>query len=96
MHAAILKTVKDPAVAERLRKSGAEPVTTSPAEMGKQIQEDLKKYIELAKSIGLDKVVRRRPIQPASRRPAPPVRAFFMRRTGAGIGASPSPRYGPV
>ena len=45
LHAAILKTIKDPAVAERLRKSGAEPVTTSPAEMGKQIQDDLKKYI---------------------------------------------------
>ena len=55
LHAAILKTVKDPAVAERLRKSGAEPITSSPAEMAKQIQEDLKKYIELAKVIGITK-----------------------------------------
>jgi tripartite-type tricarboxylate transporter receptor subunit TctC len=55
LHAAILKTVKDPTVAARLRKSGAEPVTTTPAEMGKQIQDDLAKYVKLAKDIGLGK-----------------------------------------
>ena len=55
LHAAIVKTVKNPEVAARLRKSGAEPVTTSPAEMGKQIQDDLAKYIQLAKVIGIGK-----------------------------------------
>jgi tripartite-type tricarboxylate transporter receptor subunit TctC len=36
-------------------KTGAEPVTTTPAEMRKQIEEDLKKYLELAKLIGIGK-----------------------------------------
>jgi tripartite-type tricarboxylate transporter receptor subunit TctC len=55
LNAAVLKTVKDPAIAARLRKAGAEPVTSTPAEMNKQIQEDLRKYIELAKLIGIGK-----------------------------------------
>jgi tripartite-type tricarboxylate transporter receptor subunit TctC len=55
LHAAIIKSVKDPAIAASLRKAGAEPVTSSPAEMSKQIAEDLKKYLELAKMIGIGK-----------------------------------------
>jgi len=55
LHAAILKTVKSPEVAKRLRAAGAEPVTTTPQEMGKQIQEDLAKYTKLAKDIGVAK-----------------------------------------
>ena len=55
LHAAILKTVKDPEVAKRLRSAGAEPLTSSPQEMAKQIQSDLTKYIGLAKQIGLTK-----------------------------------------
>ena len=55
LHAAILKTVKNPDVAQRLRKSGAEPVTTTPEEMRKQIQDDLTKYLQLAKLIGIGK-----------------------------------------
>src|SRR5262249_52166925 len=45
LHGVILKTVKDPTTGASLRKAGAEPVTSSPAEMGKQIQDDLRKYI---------------------------------------------------
>ena len=55
LHAAILKTVKNPEVAKRLRSAGAEPLTSSPQEMSKQIQDDLAKYIRLAKDIGLGK-----------------------------------------
>jgi tripartite-type tricarboxylate transporter receptor subunit TctC len=55
LNAAIVKTVKSAEVAARLRKSGAEPVTTTPAEMGKQIQDDLAKYIKLAADIGVAK-----------------------------------------
>jgi tripartite-type tricarboxylate transporter receptor subunit TctC len=53
LHAAIVKSVKDPEVAKRLRASGAEPMTTTPEEMAKQIQDDLAKYIKLAKDIGI-------------------------------------------
>lgn len=53
LHGVLLKTIKDPAVAKRLRSAGAEPMTSSPAEMQKQIEADLKKYIELAKVIGI-------------------------------------------
>jgi len=55
LHAAILKAVKNPDVAKRLRAAGAEPVTSSPKEMGDQIKTDLSKYIELAKVIGIAK-----------------------------------------
>ena len=55
LHAAILKTVKNPEVAKRLRSAGAEPLTSTPQEMAKQIQSDLSKYIGLAKTIGLGK-----------------------------------------
>ena len=55
LHAAILKTVKNPEVAKRLQSAGAEPLTSSPQEMAKQIQDDLAKYIKLAKDIGLSK-----------------------------------------
>ncbi len=55
LHAAILKTVKNPDVAKRLRAAGAEPLTSSPQEMAKQIQSDLGKYIGIAKQIGLTK-----------------------------------------
>jgi tripartite-type tricarboxylate transporter receptor subunit TctC len=55
LHAAILKTVKSPDVAKRLRAAGAEPLTSTPQELAKQIQDDLAKYIKLAKDIGLGK-----------------------------------------
>lgn len=55
LYAAILKTVKNPDVAKRLRAAGAEPLTSSPQEMAKQIQSDLGKYIGIAKQIGLTK-----------------------------------------
>jgi tripartite-type tricarboxylate transporter receptor subunit TctC len=55
LHAAILKTVKNPEVAKRLQSAGAEPLTSSPQEMAQQIQDDLAKYIRLAKDIGLGK-----------------------------------------
>jgi len=55
LHAAILKAVKNPDVAKRLRAAGAEPVTSSPKEMGDQIKTNLSKYIELAKVIGIAK-----------------------------------------
>ncbi|MGH6770227.1 MAG: Bug family tripartite tricarboxylate transporter substrate binding protein [Xanthobacteraceae bacterium] len=55
LNAAVIKVVKSPEIAARLRKSGAEPVSTSPQEMGKQIREDLDKYIKLAKDIGIGK-----------------------------------------
>ncbi len=53
LHAAIVKTVNNPEVAKRLRASGAEPLTTTPEEMGKQIAADLAKYTKLAKDIGI-------------------------------------------
>jgi tripartite-type tricarboxylate transporter receptor subunit TctC len=55
LHAAILKTIKNPEVAARLRKSGAEPLTSTPQEMAQQIETDLMKYIKLAQDIGLSK-----------------------------------------
>ena len=55
LHAAILKTVQSPDVAKRLRAAGAEPLTSTPQELAKQIQDDLAKYIKLAKDIGLGK-----------------------------------------
>ena len=55
LHAAIVKAVKNPDVAKRLRSAGAEPLTSTPQEMAKQIQSDLTKYIGLAKTIGLGK-----------------------------------------
>jgi tripartite-type tricarboxylate transporter receptor subunit TctC len=55
LNAAVIKAVKTADVAARLRKSGAEPVTNSPAEMSKQITQDLDKYIKLAKVIGIGK-----------------------------------------
>jgi tripartite-type tricarboxylate transporter receptor subunit TctC len=53
LHAAIAKSVNDPEVAKRLRASGAEPLTNTPQEFSKQVQDDLAKYIKLAKDIGL-------------------------------------------
>jgi tripartite-type tricarboxylate transporter receptor subunit TctC len=53
LHAAILKTVLSPNVAKRVRAAGAEPLTSTPKEMAKQIQDDLAKYIKLAEDIGL-------------------------------------------
>jgi len=38
-----------------LRAAGAEPLTSTPQELAKQIQDDLAKYIKLAKDIGLGK-----------------------------------------
>lgn len=55
LHAAILKTVKNPEVAKRLQSAGAEPLTSTPQDMAKQIQDDLAKYVRLAKDIGLGK-----------------------------------------
>jgi tripartite-type tricarboxylate transporter receptor subunit TctC len=55
LHTAILKTVKNPEVAKRLQSAGAEPLTSTPQEMAKQIQDDLAKYVRLAKDIGLGK-----------------------------------------
>ena len=55
LHAAILKTVKNPEVSKRLQSAGAEPLTSTPQEMARQIQDDLAKYIKLAKDIGLGK-----------------------------------------
>ena len=53
LHGAIAKSVNDPEVAKRLRASGAEPLTSTPQEFSKQVQDDLAKYIKLAKDIGL-------------------------------------------
>jgi tripartite-type tricarboxylate transporter receptor subunit TctC len=55
LHAAVTKVVKDPAVAKRLRGTGAEPVTNTPQEFAKQIQDDLTKYKKLAAQIGTAK-----------------------------------------
>jgi tripartite-type tricarboxylate transporter receptor subunit TctC len=50
---AVVKVVKDPEVAKKLRATGAEPLTSTPQEMAKQIQVDLEKYTKLAKEIGI-------------------------------------------
>jgi tripartite-type tricarboxylate transporter receptor subunit TctC len=55
LHAAVVKVVQDPDVAKRLRGAGAEPVTNTPQEMAKQIQDDLAKYKKLAGEIGTAK-----------------------------------------
>jgi len=50
---AAVRVMKDPEVASKLRAAGAEPLTSPPQELARQIKEDLSKYIKLAKEIGL-------------------------------------------
>jgi tripartite-type tricarboxylate transporter receptor subunit TctC len=49
---AIVKVVKDPDVAKRLRANGAEPTTNTPAEFAKQIESDLAKYKKIVADTG--------------------------------------------
>ena len=49
---AVAKVVQKPEVAERLRRNGAEPVTATPQEMAKLIEEDLGKYRKIVEETG--------------------------------------------
>lgn len=52
LQAAVVKVIKDPEVAKKLRAAGAEPLTSTPQEMAKQVESDLAKYTKIAKDIG--------------------------------------------
>ena len=53
LHDAIVKSVATPAVAERLKSVGADPLTMSPEEFTKFIRADIEKWGKLAKSAGI-------------------------------------------
>jgi tripartite-type tricarboxylate transporter receptor subunit TctC len=50
VNAAIRKTVATPAVHEKLQSSGASPTTSTPAELGKLLQQDMAKWGKLIKA----------------------------------------------
>lgn len=53
LHEALVKTVNDPAVAEALKRAGAEPITSTPAEFARLIAKDWKSFGEAIRLSGL-------------------------------------------